>query len=524
MCRSLLSTQCTVILLFCAGMALTIRPVRAADAGAASPAAGATTPLKKAGTIEDSVVKVFSTLRGPDLYKPWTKESPSEVTGSGVVIEGKRILTNAHMVQHASQVQIQANLAGDKIYATVVAVAPDTDLALLKLDDESFFDSHPPLPRAKNLPGVKDMVLAYGYPEGGNSLAITKGIVSRVEFAYFRYPAAGLRIQIDAAINPGNSGGPAIVGDKMIGLTYSRLNDADNIGYIIPSEEIDFFLQGTASGHYAGKPALYDEHQTLENPALRSFLKLNPSVQGMVVARPYQTDASYPLKTWDVITKIGDFPVDDEGMIKVGDELKLRFTYAVQKLVKNGTVPLTIVRQGREVQVTEPVSADYPRLIPSIGNGYPNYFIYGPLAFTDATEEYLDGLVRSKYGSSIMSRMSASGNPLVTRIGDRPQFPGERLVVVAGPFFPHKLSQGYSNPMTEVVKTINNIPIKNLAHLVAVLRDCHDKYVTVEFASRYSEILVFPRAEMVAATDDILTDNGVRAQGSADMLEIWNKK
>ena len=225
-----------------------------------------------------------------------------------------------------------------------------------------------------------------------------------------------------------------------------------------------------------------------------------------------------------MITKIGDFPVDDEGMIKVGDELKLHFTYEVQKLVNNGSVPLTIVRQGREMQVAEPVSPDYPRLIPSIGNGYPAYFIYGPLVFTDATEEYLGGLARTKYGSSIMSRLSASGNPLVTRIGDRPQFPGERLVVVAAPFFPHKLAQGYSNPMTEVIKSINNIPIKNLAHLIEVLRDCREQYVTVEFAGRFSETMVFPRAEMVAATDDILTDNGVRAQGSADMLEIWNKK
>ena len=36
--------------------------------------------------------------------------------------------------------------------------------------------------------------------------------------------------------------------------------------------------------------------------------------------------------------------------------------------------------------------------------------------------------------------------------------------------------------------------------------------------------MVFPRAEMVAATDGILTDNGVRSQGSADMLAIWNAK
>jgi len=489
-----------------------------------APLSATNAPAKTPVAIEDSVVKVFSTLREPDLYKPWTKQGPEEVTGSGVVIEGKRILTNAHVVRHASQVQIQANQAGDKIFATVEAIAPDMDMAVLKLEDEKFFDTHRALPRAKTLPGVKDMVLAYGYPEGGNSLSITKGIVSRVEFTYYNYPVSGLRIQIDAAINPGNSGGPAIVGDKMIGLTFSKLTMADNIGYIIPSEEIELFLQAVNAGNYAGKPGMYDGLQTLENPALRTFLKLDPAVHGMVVDKPYQSEAGYPLKNWDVITKIGDLAVDDQGMVSLGDDLRLSFEYEIQKIAKNGKVPLTVVRNSRELNVQLPVSADYPKLIASLGNGYPSYFIYGPLVFSEATDEYLGGLIRTKYGSSVLTRLAAEGSPLVTRMEDQPQFAGERLVLVAAPFFPHKLAQGYSNPMTGVVKAINGIQIKNLAHLVAVLRDCKDKFVTVEFNARLSETMVFPRAEMVTATDDILTDNGVRSQGSADMLAIWNGK
>src|ERR1700728_2914589 len=174
----------------------------------------------QAPAIENSVVKVFATMRYPDPFKPWTKQAPSEVTGSGVVIEGKRILTNAHVVLYSSQVQIQANQAGDKISATVVAVAPGIDLAVLKLDDESFFKTHAPIKRASTLPDIKDPVLAYGYPTGGNALSITKGIISRIEFVPYNFPVSGLRIQIDAAINPGNSGGPAIAGDKTVGLAF----------------------------------------------------------------------------------------------------------------------------------------------------------------------------------------------------------------------------------------------------------------------------------------------------------------
>ena len=490
-----------------------------------SPGAATNAPAAAGSSaIENSVVKIFSTVRYPDPYQPWTKQSPVDQTGSGVVIEGKRILTNAHVVNYASQVQIQANQAGDKISATVEAIAPGIDLAVLKLDDESFFDTHPPLARAKTLPGIKDVVLTYGFPEGGNSLSITKGIISRVEFTPYNFPVFGLRIQIDAAINPGNSGGPAVVGDKMIGLTFSHLVNAENIGYIIPSEEIDYFLQDIADGHYDGKPAMYDELQTLENPALRAFLKLDPSVHGMVVHKPYKNDPAYPLKEWDVVSKIGDTPVDDQGMIQLGDNLRVRFSYLIQHIATNGTVPLTLVRAGKELKINLPVSADYPLLIPGLNGDYPSYFIYGPLVFSAATSEYLGGLLQTRYGAAVMARLSNQASPLVTRLPDQPAFPGEGLVVIASPFFPNKLDEGYSDPRFQVVKKVNGIPVRNLNHLVEILRDAKDEFITIECDTRYGETMIFPRAQMLAATDGILTDNGVRSQGSPATLAIWNAK
>ena len=225
---------------------------------------------------ESAVVKVFSTMRRPDVAKPWAKQAPAEATGSGVIIDGHRILTNAHVVAYASQVQVQGNQSGDKVSASVEAFAPGIDLAVLKLEDESFFNTRPALPRAKALPQVKDPVLAYGFPAGGTSLSITRGIVSRIEFVPYNYLTSGLRIQIDAPINPGNSGGPAVADGRMIGLTFSHLSNSENIGYIIPNEEIELFLTDIEDGHYDGKPGMYDGLQTLENPALRGFLQARP--------------------------------------------------------------------------------------------------------------------------------------------------------------------------------------------------------------------------------------------------------
>ena len=471
--------------------------------------------------VEGAVVKIFSTMRYPDVGRPWTKQAPSDATGTGVVIEGHRILTNAHVVLYASQIQVQANQEGDKYAAHVLAVAPGIDLAVLQLDDAAFFDRHAPLERSPTLPEIKDSVLAYGFPVGGTSLSITKGIVSRIEFAAYNATTSGLRIQIDAAINPGNSGGPATVGDKMIGLAFSHLGNAQSIGYIIPNEEIDLFLKDIADGHYDGKPALLDYLQTLENPVLRARLKLDPAVHGIIVNRPARSDPEYPLREWDVITRVADTPVDDQGMILVGKHLRVALGYAVQRAARDGKVALTIVRDGRSLAVQLPVVSERALLVPELAGDYPPYFIYGPLVFSKVTSNYIQAIA---HNPDILGLLAFAHSPMVTQRGDEPTPEREELVLVPSPLFPHPASTGYSNPSGSVLLSVNGVRIRSLGHLVQCLRDLRDEFVTFEFDSRGGEALVFRRKEILAATDGILSDNGVRAQGSPDMMAIWEAK
>jgi len=338
----------------------------------------------------------------------------------------------------------------------------------------------------------------------------------------YNYPVSGLRIQVDAAINPGNSGGPAIAGDKMIGLAFSKLGgDTQNIGYIIPNEEVELFLKDIAEGHYHGKPAMYDELQTLENPALRDYLKLEKGVEGMVVHRPYKTDAAYPLKEWDVLTRIGDTPIDNQGMIKLDKDLRVSFAYLVQRLANDDKVPMTLVRGGKSMQIQLPVSAEHPTLVADLRGGYPSYFIYGPLVFSTATWQLLSNLENN---AGLLRMLGAVKSPLITRALDPPDAETQEFVVVSSPFFPHKLANGYSNPAGSVVYSINGTHVRSLEHLVAVLRDLKDPFVTIEFDQKGNEALVFSRAAMLAATDEILTDNGVRAQGSPNMMAVWQGK
>jgi S1-C subfamily serine protease len=468
--------------------------------------------------IRKSVVKIHTTQRRPDIFKPWTKLPANNVSGSGVVIDGKRILTNAHVVTYASQVYIQPYQSADKLAAKVVAIAPSIDLALLQLENEEFFDEHLPLPMGEELPKPGDTVNVHGYPMGGTGVSVTEGIVSRIEFRPYYLETSGLRIQVDAALNPGNSGGPALSNGKIVGIVFSSIRKADNIGYLIPVEEITLFLQDVADGVYHGKPMLFDELQTLENDALRAKLGLEPDQTGMVVNRPYQGGKENPLAKWDIISRIGDNKIDNEGKIIVQEDLRLHFAYLIQHLATNGTIGVTVIRDGKEISLDLPVAPERDHLLPYLKDQYPRYFIYGPLVFSPATQDFLRFL-KGNFQANLLQRAS----PLVTRLTENASFEGEELVVVASSMFSHKITKGYDNPFTQVVSHLNGSVVKNFHHFVELLRDVADPYIEFTFAGHHVETTIFRKDEMEAATEEVLSENGIRFQYSEDVAEIWSK-
>ena len=242
----------------------------------------------------------------------------------------------------------------------------------------------------------------------------------------------------------------------------------------------------------------------------------------MIVHHPFSDAPDYPLKEWDVVTKIGDTPVDDQGMIRIGPNLRVGFSYLVQKVAHDGKVALTVFHEGKATPVEVPVVFEYPQVVPDLQGGYPSYFACGPMVFTEATLQLVGGL-RGSNGAGYSSMLAYIKSPLVTRVFDKPAFDGERIVVVSSPFFPNKLAKGYGNPVLQTVKAINGIPVKNLASLVEILRDTKDEFIVVAYDSSHAgETMVFPRKAMLSATDEILTDNGVRSQGSPDMMAVWN--
>ncbi len=329
---------------------------------------------------EASIVKVYVSSKSSSMYSPWNSNATTS-TGSGFVIEGQRIITNAHVVADHIFIEIQRNGNPKRYSAHVASISHELDIAVLTLDDERFFQNSQPLPLGQ-LPAIHQEVLVYGYPIGGDTLSTTRGIVSRIE--YLPYAHSGLSyemIQIDAAINAGNSGGPAIADGKVIGVVMQKAEgDGENIGYIIPTAMLERLLLDLQDGQYNGFPAFSAQIEPLLNPTLKKKYQLTEQQTGVLVTRVCaNTGAETVLKAGDVLTHIDGQHIDDDGTSPLNDNNTIYFLHYVDLHQVAERITLAIVRQGKSLTVELPLTEiDHSSYI---YDQDPRYFIYGGFVF-----------------------------------------------------------------------------------------------------------------------------------------------
>lgn len=477
--------------------------------------------LARETSVKSTCVQVFSAPRSIDLSFPWKRGTPRGASGSGVWLGGGRVLTNAHVVVYSSQISVQPYESSEKVAAKVVGLAPEMDLAVLELEPTNLFADAPVLPIAESLPKLGTQLEILGYPTGGTTQSITEGTVARIEYTAYLYQARGLRIQIDAGVNPGNSGGPAIHDGKLVGVVFSRLQAGDNIGYLIPCTEIRDFLTDIADGSYSGKLQILDEMQNLQNESLRRRLRIPAEATGVLVRRPQLMDADYPLKAGDVITHIGPHAIDNTGMLRLEADVRVLLHHVVDAEAKDGRVRATVLRGGQKHDVEVPVAHERDLVIPYLKGRQPSYFVYGPLVFTPAVGDYLDGIEQAGVNGVKLARSLAQReSPLVLRRFDKPQFPGEQIVMVAA-ILPHRVHAGYANLPSVVLRSVNGQKIQNMTHLVRTLRNLTDRDVAFDFADHAAETIVYDREAVLASCDEILAENAIPKACSPDLAEAW---
>ena len=448
---------------------------------------------------------------------PWKRETAQELGGSGVVIAPGRILTNAHVAAEASEILVESTQTPLPIQVELLAIDLTRDLALLGTTDEAFIKNHPPVALLEGLPKEGARVTVMGYPVGGDALSTTSGVISRSEWSDIgNHGEAGMRVQVDAAVNHGNSGGPAFVDGVVAGLAFSGLSsaEADNISYLIATEEINRFLAEVKDGKVDGNTVWNVSSQTCENPALRAKLAIASDVTGLVVIE----QAGGPLQAWDLVTKVNGYAVDNKGQITIEDSRKVGVDCAVGRFVATSAAPtyrVEVIRDGKPLGFDLAPLVRTDRVISDYDDGNYPYLVYGPLVFSPLTQTLL---------GHVEGWMLFAQSPITPYVTDDRPSGGKQFVSVASPLLSSPLSRGYEVTPGQTVKSVNGKTFSNFREFVQLLLSAKDDFVVFDFNETRTERIVLRRSEVEAATEKLMDSNSIRRQCSKDVADLVKKE
>lgn len=195
-----------------------------------------------AQVVVDAAALVRSTSRAVVLIRTFDSRGEELGLGSGFVISGGRIVTNAHVVAGAARAEIhdsENRLLGVVDHA--VALSTRIDIAVLP----QLATAPTPLSLALTEPAVGTRVYAFGAPLGLSN-TISDGIVSS-----FRELSGVRRMQITAPIASGSSGGPIVDEQgRVVGVSVSSLSSGQNLNFAVPADEVRAII-ASPPGRYA---------------------------------------------------------------------------------------------------------------------------------------------------------------------------------------------------------------------------------------------------------------------------------
>ena len=425
--------------------------------------------------VKESIVKIYTVHKSHSYSEPWQMSGQASRTGSGCIIPGRRILTDAHVVADSTFIQVKRAGEAKRYTAEVEAVAHECDLAVLKVTDDAFFSSITPV-QFGALSEVRHKVAVYGFPRGGDELCITEGVVSRVEHQHYTHSGAYLMsCQIDAAINHGNSGGPVIKDNRIVGVAF-QADKGENIGYMVPVPVIKHFLKDIEDSKYDGIPSLAMSFQKMENPDIRRKHHMRKEQTGILVNKIYPgSPAEGILKPGDVILSVEGADVENDGTIEFRDGDRTSFMYLIQNKFIGDAVKFKILRNKKinhvRAKLTMPMNAF--RLVPNEQyDAPPTYYIIGGLVFEPLTYNLLDVWAKKLGKNRILSNLVnyyIRGEPTRER----------RQIVVLVKVLADEINIGYHDHMCNVISHVNGKRISSMKDLVAAFESNVAEYHTV---------------------------------------------
>jgi S1-C subfamily serine protease len=461
--------------------------------------------------LKESVVKVVTVSDAPDYEQPWQTLGAGPSSGSGVVVEtpqGLRVLTNAHVVEDATFIEVRRDDPTQKTMAEVVGYGEASDLALLAVEDPEFFEGVKPIPMG-SLPSLGDPVNVLGFPIGGERLSITEGVVSRIELTmYVQNERELLSLQIDAAINAGNSGGPVIRRGKLAGIAFQALDDAENIGYVIPIPVVEHFLRDAETPPYEGFPDLGLDVQYLESSAHRRSLGLPRSRRGVLVTQVHFGSSCWGvLRPGDVLLKVGGEPIASDGTVKLGEESRVGFAHIPSMRYVGDEISLQIYRDGTRSTRSVTLKPFQPLVRGRAPGRRPSWFIYAGLLFAPLTRAWLE-----TWGEAW--RLGAPAT-LVSLHDHGIRTSRMREIVILQKVLADKVNSGYHDLESLRIAKVQGRRVRKLTDLVRIVEGTEDEFVVFEAAD--GRRIVVDRELAAERAETILRRYGVPADRSADL-------
>jgi S1-C subfamily serine protease len=454
-----------------------------------------------AAPIEQSVVKIVNQSNQFNWYTPWASGNTGKGTGSGFVISGNRILTNAHVVKDAALLLLYFHNDPTPYPATVTAVGHDCDLALIELKDPSIMQQIPAL-EFDGLPALRSQVVTYGYPAGGQLISSTAGVVSRIEMQNYVHSGVDRHLagQTDAAINPGNSGGPVIQNGKVVGVAFQGNSQLQNMGFFIPTCVVNHFLDDLKDGHYHGFPELGIIFAPLENPAARAYSGLTDDQSGVRIEWiSKKSSADEKLQVGDIITHMAGYDIANDGTID-WNGLRIEALITVDVLQMGDILPLTIVRQGKTIDLQLRLNDYNPT--PRLANLYdqaPQYVVQAGLVFVPLNRETL-----KSYGNNWQNEIPQElmyeffFKPLI----EDSLFDEPRVIQIRR--LDHEVNIEESCFLYRIVESINHQPISTLQDVINAFENNNAPEHIVQY--KYGNyITVLDRKMAETAHGEILT-------------------
>src|SRR5260370_30527 len=351
-------------------------------------------PPQPNGPIQKSLVRITATEVAPDYRAPWNAGGLQRGIGAGFVIDGNRIMTNAHVVSNSRYLTVERDGDPNKYPAKVCFVGNDCDLALMPVDSPNFYKNMVPL-KFGGIPELESTVSAYGYPIGGERMSVTTGIVSRIDFQLYTHSSSDqhLAIQISAQINPGNSGGPVMQNTKVVGVAFQGYSGdvAQGVAYMVPTPVINRFLKDVTDGRYDGYVDLGITYGKLQNPAQRKFLGLKDDGRGVLVETVVAAGpCAKILRPGDVLLSIDNHPIASDGNVELEGE-RVEMPEVVERKFKRDNVKFDIWRDKQSTSGSVQLDTVPPYLMQSHKYGFrPRYVLYGGLLFHPPSLDLLE--------------------------------------------------------------------------------------------------------------------------------------